>query len=255
MSGLNPRARALLGSARLADKPSRQDRAKAKAAFAERVGAGVFLATTDVAALQAAKLTAAGASAGMWSSGVLKTLVAIAVIGALGGGAYVAERRHLQARQGPVAQSVVPPVPIAPTASAVEDRPAPAPPVTSTAADAKILPIPAATPGPARPVIAPPRATKQAARDEAPHDFQEELALIGDAQRALQAGDPARALAIADEHAARFPKGQLAAERSGIRVLAACALGSSGAKASAERFLRAQPASPIAGRVRSACGL
>ena len=83
-----------------------------------------------------------------------------------------------------------------------------------------------------------------------------ETALLGRAQSALAAGRNEEALAILEEHARRFPRGALAHERDGARWLALCASGRAEAIRPALRaFLAESPASPLAARLRVACGL
>jgi hypothetical protein len=81
-----------------------------------------------------------------------------------------------------------------------------------------------------------------------------ELALLAEAQAALRAGHPEQALALSHQHQARFPEGVLREERLGIEALAECDLGRKDS-AHAQVFLRATPGSPLAARVRKACGL
>jgi len=54
--------------------------------------------------------------------------------------------------------------------------------------------------------------------------LEAELALVNEAQRVL-ASDPKRALALAEEHAKRFPDGALAQEREVVAISALLALG------------------------------
>jgi hypothetical protein len=58
---------------------------------------------------------------------------------------------------------------------------------------------------------------------------------------------------VLDQHAARFPSGQFTEEREGLRVVAACDLGRSDARARAEQFLRSRPQSPLASRIHARC--
>jgi hypothetical protein len=82
----------------------------------------------------------------------------------------------------------------------------------------------------------------------------EEAALLHAARGALAGGDAKAALALLDEHGARFPKGALVAERQAARVFALCALGRSiEARRAASAFLAQNPRSPLAARVRDAC--
>jgi hypothetical protein len=97
---------------------------------------------------------------------------------------------------------------------------------------------------------APGSATVSAPKDS----VVEEAALLHAARGALAGGDAKAALALLDEHGARFPKGALVAERQAARVFALCALGRSiEARRAASAFLAQNPRSPLAGRVRDAC--
>jgi hypothetical protein len=82
--------------------------------------------------------------------------------------------------------------------------------------------------------------------------LDEELPLIARAQDAIT-NHPAAALAALNEHAARFPSGQLAVERNGLRVLALCSMGDPSASAMAAQFVRNHPRSPLAPRIQQAC--
>ena len=78
-----------------------------------------------------------------------------------------------------------------------------------------------------------------------------EARLVRDGVAALRAGEPARALALFDAHALRYPRGILAEERAAERALALAALGRHAeARAAADEFLRAHPTSPLATRLR-----
>jgi len=78
-----------------------------------------------------------------------------------------------------------------------------------------------------------------------------EVRLVRDGVAALRAGAPARALALFDAHALRYPRGVLAEERAVERALALDALGRHAeARAAADEFLRAHPTSPLATRLR-----
>jgi hypothetical protein len=97
--------------------------------------------------------------------------------------------------------------------------------------------------------------TQGSATVSAPKDsVVEEAALLHAARGALAGGDARAALALLDEHGARFPKGALIAERQAARVFALCALGwSTEARRAASAFLAQNPRSPLAARVRNAC--
>jgi hypothetical protein len=83
---------------------------------------------------------------------------------------------------------------------------------------------------------------------------REEAALLQTAHAALARGDIATAGAKLDEHAARFPRGALSAEREAARVHLLCASGrSADARAAASAFVAANPRSPLAPSVKSSC--
>jgi hypothetical protein len=85
--------------------------------------------------------------------------------------------------------------------------------------------------------------------------LEEEATLLRAAQEALLANDPARALRLLDEHAARFPSSVLEPERSAERVFALCAeQKTDAAHVAAGTFLSAHPTGPLASRVRASCG-
>ncbi len=92
-------------------------------------------------------------------------------------------------------------------------------------------------------------ATQPARKGEV--DDGDDLALVAEAQGALSGGNYSRALALAETHRARFPRGTMREERDAIRLLALCGMG----RLAEARALLPLPAhSPYAGRVRAACG-
>jgi hypothetical protein len=88
----------------------------------------------------------------------------------------------------------------------------------------------------------------------APSTLGQELKLLAEAQAALRADAPQRALALVAQHRASFPNGVMKEERQGIEALASCALGRD-YRAQAEQFLKSAQSSPLAARVRKACGI
>ena len=73
-------------------------------------------------------------------------------------------------------------------------------------------------------------------------DLDAERALLSDARAAMQASDAPRALAILDDHAHRFARGQLAEERDALRVAALALAGDrQGARRRADEFARRHP--------------
>jgi hypothetical protein len=82
----------------------------------------------------------------------------------------------------------------------------------------------------------------------------EETRLLEAAQRELARNQGGAALALLDEHAAKFPRGALSEERAAARILALCHLGRTGeARRAAEAFVSAAPQSPLVPRLESSC--
>jgi hypothetical protein len=142
-----------------------------------------------------------------------------------------------------------------PRAPASVDAPRVPPPQTIVPAPVDATETPSAAVS--RRAIAAPALSATGAAGAHPDDrapsIAAELALLEQAQAALRAQAPARALVVLNEHAAKYPRGALSEERNGLRVLALCDLGRSGAAQAAERFVADHPSSPLAGPVRDAC--
>jgi RNA polymerase sigma-70 factor (ECF subfamily) len=133
----------------------------------------------------------------------------------------------------------------------------------SFAASEPALPPPKALTPPAAeaPNLIAPAAAGRASKTKSPPpnlhgpDVEGEIALLSEAQKALSAGQPERALQFLDEHARTFPRGTLAEERTAARIVALCKLGRvAKAKSEAAAFLQRLPDSPLSERVRVACG-
>ena len=83
-----------------------------------------------------------------------------------------------------------------------------------------------------------------------------ETRLLAQAQSQLNDGAAARALALLDQHRAKFPRGELVPEREAARVLALCALGRTAQAESARaRFEHQFSSSPLLVRVRAGCAV
>ncbi|WP_437726229.1 hypothetical protein [Sorangium sp. So ce861] len=125
-------------------------------------------------------------------------------------------------------------------------------PAASAPAQAGAAPAAAvASRGPAARATAPGTA---AARPGA-EGLDAEIALLRDAQQALQAGQFAQALSKLNEHGSRYPRGVLSTEREASRAIALCRSGRAAAgRAIAAKLLAQSPGSPLATRVRAACG-
>ncbi len=122
-------------------------------------------------------------------------------------------------------------------------------------AEPSAISIDALPPAPtaARGTVAP--ASAPAARDEERLDtLEEETRLLVTAARADRSGDPTRALALVEEHARRFPGGQLKDERDVQRIVALCALGQTDeATRRAQRFRASHGSSPLTRRIDQSC--
>jgi hypothetical protein len=82
----------------------------------------------------------------------------------------------------------------------------------------------------------------------------EELALVSSMQLALRSGNASQVLALATEHAQRFPQGALVQEREGARAIARCQLAEPARRGTILGvFERVYSGSPYAARVRAAC--
>jgi hypothetical protein len=202
----------VLRRARLGEPMPVRHKRRLKSAVLARIA----LASTTLAAGQATATGLFGAAA--------KTVMAIAVVGSLGTGSYLALRavRH---RVEPAARAVVaPPAEKAVPAPSIVESSAPPPPSHSIAHRA---------PTPAR-------------------DLAAETKLLRAADRALRDGDTTAAAARLDDHAARFPNGALAPERTAEQLIVACEVGGAD-RTRVDRFLAAHASSPFAARVRRAC--
>jgi hypothetical protein len=219
------------------------------------------------AGASAVKIAGAGKVAASISTGAAwKVVVGVVVVSALGGGTVLQQARSdnpapprarssvsMQIRGAaprempraalpkqappPLAEILAPepPLPVEPPAQAyaapsVRRAPTTAPVASSSAA------------------VEPPRAVPREDTLEA------ETRRLREAHGALQNGDPGRALALLEAQSIDFAEGKLAEERAAARVLALGKLGRAAeASAEAERFLRENPRSPLADRVRAAC--
>jgi hypothetical protein len=138
-----------------------------------------------------------------------------------------------------------------PATSPEPPEPPEPPEVESTAA---VAPGPIAEP--AGPELDPPsaRAAPRPPTRPTPSDLAEETRLLARARAHLRSAAPQAALAPLDEHARRFPDGQLAEDRMVLRAQALCESGDTDAgRRQAAALQRAFPRSSHLPRVRRAC--
>lgn len=99
-----------------------------------------------------------------------------------------------------------------------------------------------------------PATTRQPRGTARSSSLAREMKLLTAAQRAAEAGDPARALRVLERHARRFADGVLAEEREAGRVAALCRLGRTAeARRLLQRFDARFPGSPLSVRAARAC--
>lgn len=237
MSAWEHPSKDLFRQGRGAMAPTTADRERVRARLAAKLGAaavGVAITTTSATAGGA---TAGAATATASKGGALLLAAKIAVPALLIGGVATIVAPHVIETKSPAPTTTV--APIATVAPAPVHPPAPAPVETATVS---VADLPTVTPVP----IAVPSTRAKTSADPA-----EEARMVAAMDDALRAGDGARALALADEHAKKFPSGVLVEEREGGRAVARCMNGS---RASADSFLAAHPKSPMRGRIVAACG-
>ncbi|HEY3493660.1 MAG TPA: hypothetical protein VGK73_03195 [Polyangiaceae bacterium] len=258
MTELNDDARRVLRRGLALDGPDAERRARVKRRFLAAIGGGATALGGTASAAGAASTAAAGV-AGAKSILTGSLLIWFGVGAAAGVGVSGAVAVSSRAAGPPV---VVPAAPSAgePTLLARGAGATPAVPVHAaenavdspsdaarpSAKAAAAQPEIASDPEPALPV-APPSANVATT-------LREEAALLQQAQRALAAGDPKRALALLAEHERMFPSGVLGEERAAARILALCASGDEDqARALARALTSASPSSLQIPRIRRSC--
>jgi hypothetical protein len=189
--------------------------------------------------------------------GVAEPLLGSGVVGSAAIGALLGALVSVAILRDPAP----PPAPPAPAPPAAESAQPPAP--ERPAASADVAPEARARGGAAAEPSSPAAAGAPAIRGSAAPDLpspsaaapveegESEVALLQRAQDAL-AVDPARALAIADEHLRRFPEGVLGQEREVIAVSALVRAGRTAeARARAARFIEKHPESAHRRRIEA----
>lgn len=265
---LNPHDRALLEAGREGLEPSSDDRKRLRGAIAAQIGiaATVSAVSAGATASSSAAATAAtvgatvasgsgAAAAGTGLVAVAKGLAALVLLAGAGALGYRAMHSPAPTEVTQATVAAPPPIPVPPAATTAEA-------LTTSSASNDSRDEPVTSPPVASPVVssgtAMARATSpsvKAVPAEAPAGaLSQEIRLVADAREALRAGSAARALALLDEHARRFPRGVLSEERDAERVVALCAAGRvDEARNRAARFTRDFPRSTLGTKVRAAC--
>lgn len=237
MTELDSWSKDLILAAKGADDPSDAQRARLRASLlAATAGVGI----AGAAGAGAITSAATGAKSAVW----LKLLLSVISVGAVTGIGYSV----YSAASG--SQSPPPEAPPSLAASALPPAAQALEPAAEALAAASEVPAPAEEPAEA------PRTAAKAvapAKSAAEPSLAEEVALIARARSAVQSGNTALAQRLLARHRSEFPRGSLGLERSGLELILACRSG--GGKSQAKAFLKRYGKTPIAGSVRSACGI
>ena len=233
-------ARRILDLATDARAPTAEDKARVEKKLGALLGVSVVATTGQEAATQAAHAASAGGGGAKAASSVtLKWWLAAAAAAAT---TYAAVVNLALAPKEPPTKPAIAAQPL----PAEEPVQAAAPPIKEAAPAPVLLPEPPERPAHA---IAPKR---QAARNT----LGQELELLHRAQAAWRAHDAGDALALIDQHRARFPRSELWVERDGLRVLTLCGLGRKAeATTLARRLLERAPQSPLRATIEESCAL
>lgn len=235
---LSNHGRQIMEAARGAYAPSAADRVRNRRSLALRVATAT--AATASVSWWSSIASALGSKAGIFG------VVACLGLGAAGSVSYWQLRSAPRTPRAAMASASVASADVRHAEPLVLPEVA-APTPSAPAAEARSALLPANTARATKIKPAPPL--------ESGPDVEGEIALLSQAQRALSAGEPKRALQFLDEHARRFPRGTLTEERVAARIIALCKLGHvTRARSEGAAFLRRLPDSPLSERVRAACG-
>lgn len=266
MSDLSPETRALLDRARDGDVLPRGHRRVLRRRLAAAAGVALpFSLSATAAAMWTARGIAVLAATGIVHAVAVRPLLS-PVSPRRAQVVAQTERTRMPAAHATTIALVppsapaamrVPEVPAEPTGEPVPAlgvrRPPPPSVGAAPPAGARSTLVARPTPQPMTVVEATPSAPPPSATPSA-HALAAEVRLVGDAQRALRAGDAERSLALLDEHDQRFPAGALEPEAAALRVDALCAEGrASDAKAAADRLETQYPRSPLVRSLASGC--
>jgi type IV secretory pathway VirB10-like protein len=251
MTDLGRNERRLLEALGQTEAPSTDDRVRVRAKVLTRIAAA-----GGVSALAAKAAAAAPGTAGATTASVAPPAMGVAIgswkvasaivvlVGAAGGGAWIATTSNRMDERTPSTAHAVSGVPNTEAAKAPRSEEPDEPPSTKPLGPALTAP----RPQPRKRTVRPPE------RKADPAGLESELSLLEQAQRSLKEGDAESALASLERHASDHPDGVLASERQGVLAIALCqADHQAEGQRAARRFLAESPTSPMAARVRAAC--
>ncbi len=281
---MGPEAKNIVDAGRAEDGPDEQDERRVRAAVMARLGLSVGIAATATTAAKATAAKTAVSMGGTATTAATGSLVpgamtaaggATAVAATTGAGVLVAKIAAVLVVVGTLAVGTAEVLqaphdgrPVSPPKTAIQtatgtstspsvmapqalDQPAqpPAAPLTEPAVVA-----PVTTNAPHARGTAPRPAPSSAAAVNPSSSLASETNALRQANDAIVAKDPHRALTLLDAYVAQFPHGDLEEESAAARVVALCDAGrTSEGRAARERFLVTRPRSPLAVRVRGAC--
>jgi hypothetical protein len=239
-------AKELIAAARSARTPTPRDRVRVYRRIGRALtGLGLVGAATGAAAGE----NVARASWVLWAKWSVPVALAISTAAApklLTQFHRTEVARHEMATAAPPnAKPPIGPPAVRPPA-ALADTPAPderAPPSAPTRRATK--------PGPKS---SPDRQPKESRQIVPVDDLGDDASLLRQAYSAWRNGNAAGALALATDHASRYPKSQLRSERDGLRALALCALDrTSEARRVAKNLAVSAPTSPVLATLADSC--
>jgi hypothetical protein len=258
MDELGPDEQKWLDMLRAADEPSAADRARVRTAVLAGVAsAGITSAAVAGVAKSAVVVKTASAAsffAATWKIGVAVVLLVVAA----GATAAVMSRTPTANEAAPIgvtAPAAIAAAPIATTTTTTTSSTTSIPDPAKAAPAVTPEPVTADAPEPSvSPAVrAPLPSTAKSATTQRGDDVDAELVLMTQAQRALDRRDPSAALGVLARHGREYPHGAFAVEREGMRAIASCAAKRGDGRALAERFVAANPTSPLVSRVRATC--
>lgn len=269
MTELSPEARALFERLRVDDRPANADPDAMLASVLREVSTAPVPRSSSSASILA-RLALGALSLGLIAGGAW--LVTDARNEAAARRAATVRETATRATSATRPPPPLPPSPVPGEGGATEHRvgvaePVAAPsvtiaPVSATQAPSRVVRSPSShaspaarrDPPPVVPAAPAPVASQVIAPVETGDGLLGEIRLLHEAQSALAAHDPTRALARLDEHAARYPHGTLRQESLAERIVALCQLGRANeARALAAPLLRENTRSPAIERVRASC--
>lgn len=261
MTELSQETKALIARVSKLDDPTLDDRERIKQRLLVQVGTAAFVTGAVATSSQLGHGSLAAAKTGLFGGTMGKVMLCAGALCAVGGALLLdwpldtSARKHAESAKSAIsAPHVEQPkhdVLARAESTAVQSE------TPSVMAEAESAPKSAEVGARARHKRA--KAVEEPVASVEPSTLAEELSLLSQAQAALRAGQQARALSLANEHAARFPRGVMSEERMGVAALAQCELAKGqpeeAHRQQARRFLELAARSPLAARVRKACGL